>query len=54
MAKVIWVACTPDGGNAPEGTPPESPHAVLRRRLASGALTPQQYEEHKALLDRDN
>ncbi len=26
----------------------------VRRRLASGALTPQQYEEHKALLDRDN
>ena len=32
----------------------ETPHEVLRRRLASGAITPQQYEEHKALLDRDN
>ena len=31
----------------------EKPHEVLRRRLASGAITPQQYEEHKTLLDRD-
>ena len=33
--------------------PRESPHEVLRRRLAKGELTPAQYEEHKALLDRD-
>jgi putative membrane protein len=26
---------------------------VLRHRLASGGITPAQYEEHKALLDRD-
>jgi putative membrane protein len=38
------------GGNGPA----DKPHEVLRRRLASGAITPQQYEEHKALLDRDN
>ena len=31
----------------------ETPHEVLRRRLANGEITPQQYEEHKALLDRD-
>ena len=31
----------------------ESPHEVLRRWLAKGELTPAQYEEHKALLDRD-
>ena len=31
----------------------ESPRAVLQRRLAAGAITPQQYEERKALLDRD-
>ena len=41
------------GGQARAGTPQESPHEVLRRRLASGAITPQQYEEHKTLLDRD-
>ena len=33
---------------------PEKPHEVLRGRLASGAITAQQYEEHKALLDRDH
>ena len=33
---------------------PETPHEVLRGRLASGAITPQQYEEHKTLLDRDH
>lgn len=28
-------------------------HTILQRRLASGEITPSQYEEHKALLDRD-
>lgn len=39
--------------NAPLHRPRESAHDVLRRRLASGDITPQQYEERKALLDRD-
>lgn len=34
--------------------PRETPHEVLRRRLANGEVTPQQYEERKALLDRDS
>ncbi len=33
--------------------PRERPHEVLRRRLASGEITPDQYEERKTLLDRD-
>lgn len=33
--------------------PRETTHEVLRRRLASGEITPDQYEERKALLDRD-
>ena len=33
--------------------PRETPHEVLRKRLASGEVTPQQYEERLALLDRD-
>ena len=33
--------------------PRETPHEVLRRRLANGEITPPQYEERKALLDRD-
>ena len=28
-------------------------HEVLRERLASGQITPEQYEERKSLLDRD-
>lgn len=31
----------------------ESAHEVLQRRLASGEITPDQYQERKALLDRD-
>jgi len=31
----------------------DDPHTILQRRLASGEITPPQYEEHKALLDRD-
>lgn len=31
----------------------ESPHEVLQRRLASGEITPDEYEKRKALLDRD-
>jgi putative membrane protein len=31
----------------------ESPHEVLQKRLARGELSVQDYEERKALLDRD-
>ena len=31
----------------------ESPHEVLRRRLANGEIDVQEYEQRKALLDRD-
>jgi putative membrane protein len=30
----------------------ETPHEVLHRRLASGEITPQEYEERLALLKR--
>lgn len=33
--------------------PPETPHDVLRRRLSSGEITPEEYETRKVLLDRD-
>jgi len=49
---VLFVALR--GGSArrhPTGR--ESPSAVLQRRLAAGEITPQQYEERRALLDRD-
>ena len=32
----------------------ETPHEVLRRRLASGEVTPAEYEERKALLEHDS
>ena len=41
-------------GGRPAQKLPEKPHEVLRARLASGAITSQQYEEHKSLLDRDH
>jgi len=31
----------------------ESPHELLQRRLAQGDITPEAYEQAKALLDRD-
>ncbi|MDI1274315.1 SHOCT domain-containing protein [Polaromonas sp.] len=31
----------------------ETPHEMLRRRLASGDITVAAYEERKAVLDRD-
>ena len=32
----------------------ETPRELLHRRLAGGDITPAEYEERKALLDRDN
>ena len=40
-------------GDARADKPQDKPLELLRRRLASGAITAQQYEEHKTLLDRD-
>ena len=31
----------------------ETPHEVLRRRLANGEIKPEEYEQRKALLDQD-
>ncbi|MFZ2648762.1 MAG: SHOCT domain-containing protein [Burkholderiaceae bacterium] len=33
--------------------PRETAHEVLQRRLASGEIAPEEYEQRKALLDRD-
>ncbi len=32
---------------------PQTPYDILQHRLARGEITPQAYEEAKALLDRD-
>jgi putative membrane protein len=31
----------------------ETPHEILRRRLANGEIRPEEYEQRKALLDND-
>lgn len=33
--------------------PRETPHEMLRRRLANGEISTQEYEQRKSLLDRD-
>ena len=57
---LFWVALlaaiffAPWGFAGRGGKPPrETAHEVLRRRLATGEITPQEYEQRKALLDRD-
>lgn len=32
----------------------ETPHEILLRKLASGECTPEDYEQRKAMLDRDS
>jgi putative membrane protein len=48
----VWVL-TRNGACGHRGRAKETPHEVLQRRLANGEITPAQYEERKALLDRD-
>ena len=44
------------GGNnsARRGKNRETPHEALRRRLASGEVSTDEYEKRKMLLDRDS
>ncbi len=35
------------------GQPRETPHEVLRRRLANGEISTEEYAQRKAVLDRD-
>ena len=62
VAVLFYVWQRPQSQREPQGAgaqaalhsvPQDKPHEVLRRRLASGEITPQQYEERKTLLDRD-
>lgn len=34
--------------------PRETPHDILQRRLASGEISPEEYERRKSLLDRNS
>lgn len=51
IALLFW-----GGGSssARRGKPRETPHETLRRRLASGEVSSEEYEKRKTLLDRDN
>ena len=58
---LIWVAALAAIFIALRGFPSrrdkpsrESPHELLRRRLAAGEITIPEYEQRKALLDRDS
>lgn len=50
MALLFWRR---DRWRGPREQSRETPHEMLRRRLAAGDITPEDYESRKALLDRD-
>ena len=41
------------GSPARRDRPRETPHEMLRRRLASGEISTEEYEKRKTVLDRD-
>ncbi len=41
------------GSPARRERPRETPHEMLRRRLASGEISTEEYEKRKTILDRD-
>jgi putative membrane protein len=56
VAAFAWAVWGRPGGSRRESSPPpprETPHELLRRRLASGECTPEEFEKREALLDRD-
>lgn len=55
VALIATIFFTPWGAPVRRGKPPrETPHEVLRGRLAAGEITAPEYEQRKALLDRDS
>ena len=55
IAVVIALVSFWGWGAYPErrGRPRETPHELLRRRLASGEISTEEYQQRKAVLDRD-
>jgi len=51
IGAIVFAGWGRQGGQ--RGRPRETPHEVLQRRLASGEISPEEYEKRKALLDRD-
>ncbi|OGP00079.1 MAG: hypothetical protein A2Z93_00780 [Curvibacter sp. GWA2_64_110] len=50
VALLFWRG---DRWRGPREKSRETPHEVLRRRLAAGEISPEDYESRKAILDRD-
>ncbi len=50
---VVLVLVVLRRGGEPRQPVRETPHEILRRRLANGEIGADQYEQSKALLDRD-
>lgn len=51
VAVVFWCR---SGSRVHRDRPRETPHELLRRRLASGEIGAEEYEQRKRLLDRDS
>lgn len=50
IALIFWGL---GGSTARRGRPLETPSEMLRRRLANGEISTEEYEKRKAVLDRD-
>ena len=50
IALLFWVQRGYPGHPKP---PPETPHEVLRRRLANGEISTDEYEQRKTILERN-
>lgn len=53
VAVVIAFALWSRGVPARHDRPRETPHEMLRRRLANGEISAEEYEKRKTILDRD-
>ena len=50
IALIFWAV---GGSTARRDRPRETPHEMLRRRLANGEISTEEYEKRKTVLDRD-
>lgn len=53
IAVVIALVLRDRGGSSAPQEPHETPYEVLRRRLANGDISAEEYEKRKVILDQD-
>jgi putative membrane protein len=53
-AVVVFAIWGGSGYSRRGGQPPDTPHQILRKRLAGGEISTEEYEQRKAVLDRDS